>query len=113
MRNFVQKGDTFQVVAPAAVTTGVGFLLAGTGAAARFVVAMQTAASGGLVEVLAEGIVDLPKAAVAIALGDVAYWDDTAKNVTNVVSTNTKIGIFIAAAVSGASTGRVRLNGAF
>ena len=113
MRNFIQRGDSFQVTAPAAVTTGAGFLLAGTGAAGRFVVAMQTAASGALVEVLAEGIVDQPKAAVAILQGDVAYWDDTAKNVTNVVGTNARIGIFIAAALAGAATGRVRLNGAF
>lgn len=109
MKNFVQKGDTFQIVAPAATTGGVGFLL-GT---AAFVVALQTAASGALVEVLAEGVVDHPKAAVAITLGDLAYWDNTAKLVTNVSTSNTKIGVFTRAALSGDATGRVRLNGAF
>jgi len=109
MRNFIQKGDTFQITAPAAVTGGVGFLL-GT---AAFVVPIQTAASGALVEVIAEGVIDYAKAAVAINLGDLAYWDNTAKNVTNVVSSNTKIGIFTRANLSGDATARVRLNGVY
>jgi predicted RecA/RadA family phage recombinase len=109
MRNYIQKGDTLQVTAPAAVTGGAGVLV-GT---ALFGVAQQTAASGALVELLIEGVVDHAKAAVAIAAGDKAYWDNAAKLVTNVASGNTLIGVFVRAQLSGDATARVRLSGQY
>lgn len=109
MKTFIQKGDTLQITAPAAVTGGVGVLV-GT---ALFGVAQQTAASGALVEVLIEGVVDHAKAAVAIAAGDKAYWDNTNKVVTNVASGNTLIGVFIRANIAGDAQGRVRLSGQY
>jgi predicted RecA/RadA family phage recombinase len=108
MKNFIQPGHSVQIPAPGNVTGGVG-VLTGT----VFHVPQQTALNGVPVETCIDGVVDLPKAAVAIALFDLAYWDNGAKVVTNVSSGTTKIGIFTAAALAGASLGRVRLNGAF
>ena len=109
MKTYIQKGDSFQITAAAALTAGTPILWA-TGVV---VVPMQTVASGALVEVLAEGIADLPKAAVTITVGQLAYWDNTAKLVTNVSSSNTKFGIFVRAQASGDALARVRMNGAF
>jgi predicted RecA/RadA family phage recombinase len=53
---------------------------------------------------------DVPKAAVAIVEGDVAYWDAGAALFTNVVGSNTKCGVFIEAADSGDATARLELN---
>ena len=54
--------------------------------------------------------VEAPKAAVAIAAGDAAYWDNGASNFTNVVGTNTKCGMFRKAAVGGDANGNLRLD---
>lgn len=108
MKTFIQKGRSFQITAPSAVTGGTGFLF---GAANLFVIAGQTAASGAIVEVFAEGVYEHAKAAVSITAGDTAYWDNAAKLITNVSTSNTKIGVFVQAQVSGDATGRVRLNG--
>lgn len=110
MKNFVQRGESVTVSAPVGgVSSGQGFLLT-TGV---FVVAKQTATAGADVDVLLVGVVDFPKAAVAVNTGDLAYWDNTNKVVTNVSTSNTKIGLFVAAAGSTVPTGRVRLNGTF
>ncbi|MBF0339475.1 MAG: DUF2190 family protein [Magnetococcales bacterium] len=106
MKNFIQPGDIVTVVAPAAVSSG-GCVLVG----ALFGVAVSDAASGDTMEMITEGVVDLPKAAVAIIQGAKLYWDNTAKNVTTTVGTNTLIGCALLAAAVGDATSRVRLNG--
>ena len=106
MKNYVQPGDTVTVVVPVAVNSGDG-LLVGT----LFGVVLSSAAIGANVEMLTEGVVDLPKAAVAITQGAKVYWDNTAKNVTTTSAGNTLIGCAIVAAAVGDSTVRVRLNG--
>ncbi|MBF0629336.1 MAG: DUF2190 family protein [Magnetococcales bacterium] len=106
MKNWIQPGDIVTVAAPVAVNSGDG-LLVGT----LFGVAVSTAAVGATVEISTTGVVDLPKAAVAITLGAKLYWDNTAKNVTTTVGTNTLIGCAIIAAAIGDATARVRLNG--
>ncbi|MBF0116451.1 MAG: DUF2190 family protein [Magnetococcales bacterium] len=106
MKNFVQPGDTVTVVAPVAVNSGDGVLVG-----ALFGVALSTTAIGANVEMLTEGVVDLPKAAVAITQGAKVYWDNTAKNVTTTSAGNTLIGCAIVAAAVGDGTVRVRLNG--
>ena len=106
MRNWIQPGDTVTVVAPVAVTSGDGLLVG-----ALFGVAISTAAIGANVEMLTEGVVDLPKAAVAITQGAKVYWDNTAKNVTTTSAGNTLIGCAIVAVTVGDGTVRVRLNG--
>ncbi|MEO5364473.1 MAG: DUF2190 family protein [Magnetococcus sp. DMHC-8] len=106
MRNFIQPGDTVTVNAPVAVSSGDGLLVG-----ALFGVVLSTAAVNTNVEMLTEGVVDLPKAAVAITQGAKVYWDNTAKTVTTTSAGNTLIGCAILAAAVGDSTARVRLNG--
>lgn len=106
MKNFVQPGDTITVIAPVAVNSGDGLLIG-----ALFGVAVATAAIGDTVEIVTTGVVDLPKAAVAITQGAKLYWDNTAKNVTTTVGTHTLIGCAIVAAAIGDASVHVRLNG--
>ncbi|MBF0117165.1 MAG: DUF2190 family protein [Magnetococcales bacterium] len=106
MKNYVQPGDTITVIAPVAVNSGDGLLVG-----ALFGVALATAAINTNVEVLTEGVVDLPKAAVAVTQGAKVYWDNTAKNVTTTATNNTLIGCAIPAAAVGDAIVRVRLNG--
>lgn len=56
-----------------------------------------------------EALVEAPKAAVAIAAGATLYWDDTAKNVTTTVGTNTKCGYAIEAALSADTNVQMKL----
>lgn len=111
MKNFVQPGNTITLTAPYAVTSGDGLLVG-----AIFGVAAGTAASGDPVETALEGVYDLKKvASQAWAVGDKIYWDNTAKNTTKTLTSNTLIGV-ATDVVAGGSTdliGRVRLNGAF
>lgn len=53
--------------------------------------------------------IDVPKAAVTIAAGETAYWDNAAGLFTNVVGTNTKCGMFLEAAASGDAAARMEL----
>lgn len=57
-----------------------------------------------------EAEIEAPKAAVTIAAGETAYWDDTAKVFTNVVGTNTKCGMFTEDAASGAAVAQIYLS---
>jgi predicted RecA/RadA family phage recombinase len=76
----------------------------------QVLVAVNTTAASVENVFIYRGRVEMDKAAVAVAAGEAAYWDDTAKNVTNVVGTNTKCGIFLEAAVAGASTAVLMLH---
>ncbi|MBF0178172.1 MAG: DUF2190 family protein [Magnetococcales bacterium] len=106
MKNYLQPGDTITVVAPVAVNSGDGLLVG-----ALFGVALSTTAINTNVEMLTEGVVDLPKAAVAVTQGTKVYWDNTAKNLTTTATNNTLIGCATQASAVGDGTVRVRLNG--
>ncbi|MBF0437449.1 MAG: DUF2190 family protein [Magnetococcales bacterium] len=106
MKNWILSGDTVTVVAPAAVNSGEGLMVG-----SLFGVAVSTAAINENVEISTTGVVDLPKASGAITQGAKIYWDNTAKNVTTTVGTNTLIGCAIVAAAVGDAIARVRLNG--
>ena len=109
MKNFVARGDVIPFVAAAALTGGQGLLLGGT-----FGVVADTVASSEPAQLNLGGVYDLTKAASqAWTVGAIIYWDDTAKNCTTTVGSNTKIGSAYAAVGNGAgeTTGRVRLNG--
>ena len=111
MKNFIAVANVLTVIAPAAVTSGQGVLVG-----AMFGVAARDAANGAEVELNLVGVFDLPKAASqAWTVGQRIYWDNTAKNTTNVVGTNTLIGVATipVGGTAGETTGRVRLNGAF
>lgn len=106
MKNFIQPGENVDCIAPYSVASGGGFL-----DGAEFAVASNAAAMGAPVIGVTRGIFTMPKAAVAITRKTVAYWDNTAKNVTNTVGggTNTKIGIFQASALAGDASVNVKL----
>lgn len=111
MKNYVQPGNTITLTAPYAVTSGDGVLVGSI-----FGVAAGTAALGDPVETALEGVYDLKKvASQAWAVGDKIYWDNTAKNTTKTLTSNTLIGVATDVVAGGATDliGRVRLNGAF
>lgn len=109
MKNYVMDDRVITVAAPADVLSGAGVLV-GT----MFGVAAFDALSGVNVEIVTEGVFDLPKAsAQAWTQGATIYWDNTAKNCTTTATSNTKIGVATDAAANPSSVGRVRLNGSF
>ena len=120
MQNYVQKGQTLTVVAPYAVTSGGGVLVAGTGYV--FGVAVNTQNQGESMEIVVEGVFDLAKDASTFANGDYVYWDNTNKVTTSTTTGNKKIGAAVLSQPSGVNaaggnsadaTVRVRLNAAF
>jgi len=111
MKNYVQPGNTITLTAPYAVTSGDGLLVGSI-----FGVAAGTAILGDPVETAVEGVYDLKKvASQAWAAGDKIYWDNTARQTTKTLTSNTLIGVATEAVAGGATDliGRVRLNGAF
>jgi len=106
MTNYVQKGDILTLTAPYAVSSGLGAKVG-----AIFGVATADIASGASGEFMTEGVFDLKKAAgVDFAVGDRAYWDDSAKEVSDTDSGNSySIGVAVKAAAVGDTTVRVKL----
>lgn len=107
MRNFIQRGDTITIPAPAAVTGGsvviVGSIVG---------VAAGDAASGADVDVVTVGVFAMPKvAALAIAAGDVVYFDAATALVNKTSSGNTKVGVAVEAAANPSGSVAVRLSG--
>ena len=109
MKNYVEKGDTLTLTAPATLTSGSGALVG-----AIFAVASDDAASGATFEGVTTGVFDLAAAtSQSWTVGAAIYWDNAAKNCTTTSSGNTKIGVAVAAKGASDTVGRVRLNGAF
>jgi predicted RecA/RadA family phage recombinase len=107
MVNYVQDGDTITLVAPYAVASGAGALV-GT----IFGVAMNAVANAVEGEFRIKGVFDLAKSTgVNWVQGAKLYWDNAAKSVTNVASSNTFIGCAMQAQINGDTTCRIRLNG--
>lgn len=109
MKNQVYKGDSIDVIAPAGgATSGAGLLVG----AALFGIASTTVAAGAYVTLAMRGVFDVAKvSAQAWSVGDLIYWDNTAKNFTTTASANTKVGVAVAAAANPSTVGRVRING--
>jgi predicted RecA/RadA family phage recombinase len=109
MKNFIQRGEVITLAAPYDVASGAG-LLVGT----IFGVATSAALSGEAVETAVCGVYELAKtSAQAWTVGAKIYWDDTAKVCTTVTTSNTLIGVAVAAAANPSAAGLVRLNGSF
>ncbi|MBB3940699.1 putative RecA/RadA family phage recombinase [Novosphingobium fluoreni] len=104
MKNFNRPAINLPVIAPYDVKSGDGML-----DGVEFSVAANDASAGASVTGVTEGAFELKKAAVSITRKTIAYWDNTAKVVTNVSSGNSKIGIFQAGALSGDATVLVKL----
>lgn len=107
MKNFVQMGDTINLVAPYAVSSGGGALVGSI-----FGVAVTDIANGAAGEFAIEGVFDLTALATDTFTGaaNKAYWDDTNKRITSTATSNTLVGVVIAAKANGDATARVRLN---
>lgn len=109
MRNFVQRGDTLDIVAAAAVTSGA-VVVAGS----IIGVSNVDADIGDTFALDVVGVFTLPKVnALAIAVGDTLYYDAATKLVNKTASGNTKIGVAVSAAANPSPSVNVRLNGAF
>jgi predicted RecA/RadA family phage recombinase len=109
MKNFVQRGNTLTLTAPAAVVSGQPIIVGSV-----FGIVNGDAASGDPMDVDVVGVFNLPKvAADAFAEGAAVYWDNTAKLVTSTTTGNTKIGVAVTAAANPSATVHVRLNGSF
>lgn len=107
-KNYIQPGDTVTVTAPAAVASGAGVLVG-----SLFGVTVTAAESGATVPVKTTGVFEMPKtSALAISVGDLLYWDNTAK-VVNKTNTNKLVGVAVSEAANPSATVLVRLNGAF
>lgn len=109
MKNFVQKGENLTLAAPYAVASGAGVKIG-----LIFGVAAGAAANGATVDVVTQGIFDLPKVSTDVfAVGAACCWDDTAKLITSTTSGNSKVGVAVEARANPSGFARVRLNGAF
>lgn len=94
MKNFIQEGEVLTLVAPYDVESGDGLLVG-----ALFGVATGKALNGAEVEAALCGVYSLKKASGAVTQGAKAYWDNTAKNITATVGSNTHVGFFAKAAL--------------
>lgn len=110
MKNYVMPGHNVTAIAPnGGVASGEPILIGNL-----FGIAATTQAAGEEVELATVGVYDLPKTAVAVTAGAIAYFDESAGMVTTDDDTgsNKRVGIFVAAAADSATIGRVRLDGA-
>jgi predicted RecA/RadA family phage recombinase len=109
MKNFVQRGENLTLPAPYAVSSGDGALVGSI-----FGVAAGDAENGADVDLVTEGVFEMPKvAALAISIGEKIYWDNATKLVNKTSSGNTLIGVAVSAAANPSGTVNVRLNGTF
>jgi predicted RecA/RadA family phage recombinase len=108
MNNFINDGAVLTLTLPYDRTSGQGFLVSNI-----FAVAATTALSGATMEGLTRGQFDLETSDTSAtwSVGDLIYWDDSAKKTTKTNTSNKKIGVATAAKGSSAGIGRVRLDG--
>lgn len=106
MRNYVQRGDALTIPAPTGgVSSGDAVL-----ARALFGVAAANADAGEDVAVSVEGVFELPKkAADAVTVGAVLYWDATPGELTVTATDNARVGYAAVAAGAGTATVAVKL----
>jgi predicted RecA/RadA family phage recombinase len=109
MQNFQHRGDTLDIVAAAEIISGspvvVGSIVG---------IAAVDAKIGETFALSVVGVYRLPKvSALAIAVGDKVYWDNTAKLVNKTASGNTLLGVATEAAANPSPDVAVRLNGSF
>ena len=109
MTNYIQPGNTITLAAPYDRLSGQGALVGSIFGVATVDVLNTVSA-----EFMTEGVFTLPKtSALAIAVGDLLYWDDSAKELNKTSSAQKLIGVATKAAANPSATVNVRLNGAF
>ncbi len=105
---YVQDEDIIPLAAPYDRLSGQGALVG-----ALFGIAMIDVLSGVTANFMTNGVHTITKATGQTwTQGALIYWDNTAKNCTNVSTSNTRIGVAMQAQASGDTAGQVRLNGA-
>jgi predicted RecA/RadA family phage recombinase len=106
MKAYVQPGRSLTVTAPAGgVISGQGILI-GT----LFGIAQYDAVEGAEVEILTEGVVEVPKtSALQIDVGDRLFWDATNKVVNKTATAQICVGIAVSAAANPSGTVRMKL----
>ncbi|MGQ0565971.1 MAG: DUF2190 family protein [Gemmobacter sp.] len=103
--NYVQRGETLTIPAPTDVLSGAGVVVGSI-----FGIAQGDALSGASLDLTTEGVWTMPKvSALAIAIGDVVYFDNATKLVNKTSSGNTRIGLAVTAAANPSGTVDVRL----
>ena len=106
MKAYVQPGKSLTVIAPAGgVLSGQGVLIG-----ALFGIAQYDAIEGAEVEILTEGVVEIPKtSALQIDVGDRLFWDATNKVVNKTATAQLCVGIAVAAAANPSPSVRIKL----
>lgn len=102
MKNYVQKGKTLTITAPAAVASGQLVVVGSIVGVAAF-----DAGLGADVEVVTQGVFELPKISTdVIAQGDKLYWDAGQSKLTKTAGTGSKpmVGVATAEAGNGVTT---------
>lgn len=109
MKNYVQEGEIYDFTAPVGgVTSGTPVLIS-----KLLVIPQHDADAGDKFAGAICGVFDVDAASADTpAQGALAYWDNTAKEVTTVSVGNTFCGWFMEAKLAGVTTGRVKLAGA-
>lgn len=108
MQNYVQPGAALTLTAPAGGVVSGGFYQIGQ----LIVCAADTADENAPFTGMTVGVFDAPKASgEAWTVGACVYWDDTDKEFTTTAAGNMLAGCAVEAAVSAATSGRLRLNG--
>jgi predicted RecA/RadA family phage recombinase len=110
MKNFVQNGHYVEVALPYARKSGEGVLVG-----SLFGVCVVDGAQGDSINIHTDGVYDLTAATGAgtdATVGAIAYWDNAsgARRVTSVATSNTRIGVFLAAKATADAVARVRLD---
>lgn len=108
MNNFIQPGLVQTFTAPnGGVVSGTAYQIG-----QAIVVAAFSAAQDAEFEGQIRGVFELPKAtAQTWSEGALLYWDNSAKKFTTTSGGNTLAGTAMAAALTGDTTGLVRLDG--
>jgi predicted RecA/RadA family phage recombinase len=108
MKNYVQKGDILDLIAPSGgVVSGVGYLI-GTSILAF---AQASAAVGETFAGLTEGVINADKLTTDVmAVGAKVNWDDTAKEFKNASGDLDGAATVVEAAGNGDTTVKVKLS---
>lgn len=109
MKTKISSGDVIDITAPAGGTTsGVGVKIG-----SLFVIPVTSNVAGDTVAGHRGGVFDHTAEGAgsgqAWAVGDDIYWDDTNKRLTKTTTSNTKVGVAVAAKTTTATTGRIVL----
>ena len=106
MKNFLQPGNTLDLIAPADVVSGAG-LLVGT---AILAFPVESKLSGEVFPGLVEGVVEAPKlSANVMAAGDKVNWNNSTKEFQLATSTLDNAATVVEAAGNGVLVVKVKL----